>query len=89
MSEGQCHPPDESLGRGDVEMKSLYGKYNVTKADGTPTDPDAQYFVLRIDTDRCARISVMNYALLMEGLGEIEFAEQLRDWVMEYERKRS
>lgn len=27
----------------------LYGRYIVTKADGTPTDPRAVYFVLRLD----------------------------------------
>ena len=35
-------------------MKGLYGKYVVRKRDGE-TDPDAQYRVLRIDTDPIAR----------------------------------
>lgn len=29
----------------------LHQRYNVTKADGSPTDPNAVYFVLRIDTE--------------------------------------
>jgi hypothetical protein len=28
----------------------LYGRYVVHKADGTPTDPRAVYFVLRLDS---------------------------------------
>ena len=31
------------------EQRGLYGKYVVTKADGSPTDPDAEYLVLRLD----------------------------------------
>ena len=29
----------------------LYGKYQIKKADGSPVDPDANYFILRIDND--------------------------------------
>ena len=42
-------------------MAGLFGKYSVSKADGT-TDPDAVYFVLRIDTDPAARRALMKYA---------------------------
>jgi len=31
-------------------MKGLYNKYHITKADGTDCDPDAEYFVLRLDS---------------------------------------
>lgn len=41
---------------------ALYGKYIVTKADGSPTDPSAKYFVLRLDTDHAARVAVLAYA---------------------------
>ena len=30
-------------------MKGLYQKYAVSKADGSAVDPDAIYFVLRLD----------------------------------------
>lgn len=40
----------------------LYKKYVVTKADGTPVDPEAQYLVLRLDTDGCARVAAIFYA---------------------------
>jgi hypothetical protein len=39
-----------------------YGKYTVAKADGTPTDPKADYFVLRLDTDTHARVAALAYA---------------------------
>ncbi|MEH2102548.1 MAG: hypothetical protein V7K76_22910 [Nostoc sp.] len=35
-------------------MTGLFGKYIIQKADGTPIDPSAQYFVLRPDTDTAA-----------------------------------
>ena len=40
----------------------LYRKYEIRKADGTPVDPDAKYFVLRYDKDRHARIAMASYA---------------------------
>lgn len=43
------------------EGKGLYGKYKVEKADGSPTDPEARYFVLRIDTDAAARSALRLY----------------------------
>lgn len=44
------------------EKTGLHQKYNVTKANGTPTDPDAVYFVLRLDTDQHARVAAIEYA---------------------------
>lgn len=41
---------------------SLYYKYLVTKADGSPVDPKADYFVLRLDTDPAARLAAYCYA---------------------------
>ena len=43
-------------------MDGLHRKYIVTKTDGSPTDPDADYFVLRIDTDAHARHAARTYA---------------------------
>ncbi|TET43712.1 MAG: hypothetical protein E3J66_01560 [Dehalococcoidia bacterium] len=42
--------------------KGLYGKYIITKANGEPTDTNAQYFVLRLDTDKHARVAIDAYA---------------------------
>jgi hypothetical protein len=40
----------------------VYGKYLVSKADGSPVDPQACYFVLRLDTDKAARCAMQLYA---------------------------
>ena len=37
-------------------------KYIVAKADGSPVDPKAVYFVLRLDTDPHARVAAAAYA---------------------------
>lgn len=41
--------------------RGLYEKYEVTKVDGN-TDPEADYFVLRIDKDPHARKAAIFYA---------------------------
>lgn len=43
-------------------MGGLYDKYVVRKRDGSPTDPNAVYFVLRLDTDIVARHAMWTYA---------------------------
>ena len=42
--------------------QGLYGKYIVTKADGSSVAPEADYFVLRLDTDKAARHALRIYA---------------------------
>lgn len=61
-------------------MNNLFSKYHITKNDGSPVDPNAQYFVLRIDTDSAARAAVMVYAMCIEK-DDPQFAEELRAWV--------
>lgn len=73
--------------RGGEPMKKLYCKFNIEKTDGTPTDPLARYFVLRIDTDHAARAALLTYANEMVKQGEIEFANQLTEWVAGYEKQ--
>lgn len=67
--------PDES---------SLYRKYIVSKANGQPIDPQADYFVLRLDTDPAARAAAYCYAREVEndfpGL-----AEELIDRLEQYD----
>jgi hypothetical protein len=58
---------------GEITMEdALHDKYEVTKRDGTPTDPDAVYFVLRIDNDEDALLAAMMWAMRknMPGLYE-------------------
>lgn len=42
-------------------MEGLYNKYDVQKVNGH-TDPNADYFTLRIDTDKDARKALKEYA---------------------------
>jgi hypothetical protein len=58
----------------------LYRKYHIAKVDGTPIDPAAQYFVLRIDTDPAARQALLHYAKCIEATNP-QFAAELRGWV--------
>ena len=55
--------------------QGLFGKYIIKKADGSPVDPDACYFVLRLDTDPAAQIAVRAYA---EATDNEELAEQIK-----------
>jgi hypothetical protein len=43
------------------EPKGLYGKYRIEKGDGTPVDPEAIYFTIRLDTDKHARAAAAAY----------------------------
>lgn len=45
-----------------MTKRGLYRKYVVEKVDGRPVDPDAEYFVLRVDKDPAARAAVLAYA---------------------------
>lgn len=42
----------------------LYDKYEIRKRDGSPVDPNAKYFVLRLDTDRFAIGAAQRYSKL-------------------------
>lgn len=64
----------------EPEAARLYGKYRIAKADGSPIDPDAQYFVLRIDTDQAAREALKTYAEYIE-YDEPDFAAELHRWL--------
>jgi hypothetical protein len=64
----------------DFTPYGLYGKYRIEKNDGTPTDPDAAYFVLRIDTDPAAQAALITYAMRVEDSNP-ELASDLRHWL--------
>lgn len=59
-------------------QQGLYGKYIVSKADGTPIDPSADYFVLRLDSDPAAREAALRYA---DACDNTALAAQLRERV--------
>lgn len=46
-----------------MTKKGLYGKFVLEKADGTPMDEDAEYFVLRLDNDQEAVQAILGWAL--------------------------
>lgn len=46
----------------DMRGDRLYDKYIIAKRDDSPIDPKAQYFVLRLDSDGCARAAAYVYA---------------------------
>ena len=64
-------------------MSKLFGKYEIKKVDGSPTDPKAQYFVLRIDTDPAARAALLVYADQVKD-SDPEFAKELQAWAWVY-----
>lgn len=68
-------------------MKKLYRKFHIAKTDGTPIDPLAQYFVLRIDTSHASRIALLAFAGEMAKQGEVEFANHLSEWVAQFEKQ--
>jgi hypothetical protein len=63
-------------------MSTLFGKYEIKKVHGE-TDPNAQYFVLRIDTDPAARAALLVYADQIKD-DDPEFAKELQAWVFVY-----
>lgn len=63
--------------------EKLFQKYKIEKTDGTPVDPEAQYFVLRLDTDPYAREAMWEYIEGMNRKGEHDFAGQLMNWLCE------
>lgn len=61
-------------------MQGLFEKYVVSKADGSEVDPEAMYFVLRLDTDPAARAAVMTYADACAAVDGI-LAQELRNLI--------
>ncbi len=65
-------------------MSNLFNKYNIEKQDGSPVDPNAQYFVLRIDTDPAARYALNAYALFVFKT-DPKFSRELLEWISQYD----
>lgn len=69
------------------EQQGLHDKYIVTKVDGSPIDPDAQYFVLRLDTDIAARVALRAYAGQCKYYNS-QLAFDLQQWLRDIQSKR-
>lgn len=64
-----------------MAKQGVFGKYILSKADGSPVDESACYFVLRLDTDPAARKAARVYA---ENCSNEKLAEGLLrclDWL--------
>jgi len=61
-----------------VSNQGLYRKYIVSKVDGSPVDAAADYFVMRLDTDKTARLAARLYAHYVKDSNP-ELAKDLRD----------
>jgi hypothetical protein len=66
------------------KQRGWYLKYIIEKADGSPVDPNADYFILRLDTDPAARKAALAYAEAIEESNPV-LASDLRSRVYAYE----
>ena len=64
-------------------MTGVYGKYRIEKANGDAVDPEACYFVLRLDTDAAARKAAAIYA---EHCGNAELTDDIYRCINRLER---
>ena len=71
-------------------MEGLLPKYRITKADGTPVNPKAKYFILRYDDDmkdkeflRASRKALFKFCFLMIPINPILSKELYDDIVNE------
>ncbi|HYG66280.1 MAG TPA: hypothetical protein VD838_01425 [Anaeromyxobacteraceae bacterium] len=68
----------------DYRDGGLRPKYRVAKADGSPLDEGADYFVLRLDADPHARAAALAYADAVQA-ENARLADDLRLRVASYE----
>ncbi len=72
--------------------RGLYGKYILYKADGSPVDPDARYFVLRLDEKgepnhvQASRRAVELYAYEIED-SHRQLSRNLKAWISHLDRE--
>jgi hypothetical protein len=71
----------------------LHHRYNVTKADGSPRDPNAAYFVLRLDSGgsdpahiKACRAAAREYARCAPGHLR-QMADELENYVENQDRR--
>lgn len=65
-----------------TESSGLYDKYTITKTDGSAVDPNAHYFVLRVDTDPHAREAILAYADSLELADpHNDLIGDIRNWI--------
>ena len=67
---------------GGWKTGGLYDKYHVERKDGTPCDPEAQYFVLRVDEDPHALKALKCYAVSVRT-DNARLADDIEKWVLD------
>lgn len=70
-----------------ADNKRLFGKYIISKADGSEVDPKADYFVLRLGSDVAARHAAREYALHVQAANP-QLAADLRERCDQYDNDR-
>ncbi len=63
--------------------RGFYNKYCITKRDGSPIDPNACYFVMRIDTDPHARKALRAYIKSVRK-ENLPLASDLTTWLKNF-----
>lgn len=64
-----------------ADKKGIYHKYAISHVDGSPIDPKAQYFVLRVDSDPSAYAALVAYHDSVK-LDNPELAHDLALWML-------
>lgn len=64
----------------DSKLSGFYLKYRVLKLDGTAIEPNAQYFVLRVDEDPHAKYALYHYSKSIRAYNSV-LADDLIRWL--------
>lgn len=59
--------------------RGLYGKYHITKADGSAVDKNAEYFVLRLDSNDTQGIPEIIAHRIASRNAIVKYAELVKD----------
>ena len=85
----------ETFTRSQIHNQSTYkqgglmvNKYKISKSNGDDVDPNAWYFVLRIDKDPHARVAAMSYAISVKEENPT-LSKELMDAINNYQKSKT